>query len=309
MKKTICILIINLILLHYKLQAQEAVVKSGLDTSVIRIGEQVNYSISVETAGDELMKWPAIRDTLSKHVEVVEMKEPDTTVLDNELKRISYHYILTSFDSGFHVIPPQALVIGGDSMFTDPMLLEVQTMSVDTTAAIKPIKGIQEVPLRFRDLLPYIVSSLILAVIIVVLYFYFRRRKTKQPHYVAKPKPALPPHTEALKRLEELENRKLWQEGHIKRYYIELTAIVRHYTERRFAIESEELTTRETLSQIQSRISSEAFVRLKELLEMGDLVKFARFKPLPDENRKSAVQAKEFVELTLEQKQQQEEEK
>ncbi len=309
MKRIISILIINIILLHCSLQAQQTTVKSSLDTTVIKIGEQVNYSIIAETTSEEMLKWPVIRDTLSKQLEVVDMKEPDTTRLDGGFKRISYHYVITSFDSGYHVIPPQTVIVGGDSLLTDPLLLEVKTMNVDTTAAIKPIKGIYEVPLRFRDVLPYIVVGLILAVIILVLIFYFRRRKTRQPQYVPKPKPDLPPHIEAMKRLEELEDKKLWQEGHIKRYHIELTAIIRHYTERRFGIESEELTTRETLDQTKPEISSEAFDKLKDLLELGDLVKFARYKPMPDENSRSAAQAKEFVELTREQEQQQGEEK
>jgi hypothetical protein len=101
-----------------------------------------------------------------------------------------------------------------------------------------------------------------------------------------------------MNRLQELKDQKLWQKEQVKKYYIELSAIVRHYIERRYQVDSEELTSRETLAQLKTMVSAQAYSHLKELLEQADLVKFARMKPLPDENDMSFKHAVAFIELS-----------
>jgi len=109
----------------------------------------------------------------------------------------------------------------------------------------------------------------------------------------------LPPHEIALQALEELKNEKLWQKGLIKEYYTRLTDILREYIEVRFNIRAIELTTWEILQSFKnSTISRNDKEMLSEILELADLVKFAKALPVPSENDKSMTDSVGFVNNT-----------
>ncbi|MCF8217494.1 MAG: hypothetical protein K9J21_00770 [Bacteroidales bacterium] len=281
------------------LHAQEFEVNAKLDTNAIQIGEQTTFDFIVTVSSDRHVQWPDIQDTLTEKIEIVNIKKADTNLIDESFREITKSYTITSFDSGYHAIPPFSFAFGKDSLSTEAMLLQVQTLNVDTTKAIKPIKGIYEEPLKFRDFLPWILGAIALLIIAALAYYFIRKRKKQKS--IDKPipvKPALPADEEALSRLQELEDKKLWHNNQTKKYYIELTAIIRHYIERRFNVDAEELTSREILQQISPVTPEDAYKMLKSLLELADLVKFARVIPLPDENAQSMKSAKQFVEMT-----------
>ncbi|MGM0612350.1 MAG: hypothetical protein ACQESM_02445 [Bacteroidota bacterium] len=283
------------------LYAQDFEVKAALDTNKIQIGEQATFKFIVKISKDRSVQWPQIQDTLTEKIEIVNTNNHDTNQIDDTFREITKSYTITSFDSGYHAIPPFSFASGKDSLSTEAMLLQVKTMEVDTTKEIKPIKGIYEEPLKFRDLMPWILGAIALLIIAALAYYLIRKKKKQKS--IDKPipvKPALPADEEALSRLQELEDKKLWHNNQTKKYYIELTAIIRHYIERRFNVDAEELTSREILQQISPVAPEDAYKTLKSLLELADLVKFARVIPLPDENAQSMKSAKQFVELTRE---------
>ena len=97
----------------------------------------------------------------------------------------------------------------------------------------------------------------------------------------------LPPFEEAILRLNELDEKLLWQNNKIKEYYSELTEIVRGYIERELKVPALENTTDEVLAMIKDfknldsiETSKETIKKLKDLLREADLVKFAKSKPL-----------------------------
>jgi hypothetical protein len=115
------------------------------------------------------------------------------------------------------------------------------------------------------------------------------------------PKPKLPPHVIALQELDKLKNEELWQHEKVKDYYTRLTDIVRVYIEDRFTISAMEQTTFEILTSFnikEEQIEKKSFDELKEILEVSDLVKFAKFTPLPDENHMMLSNAYLFVKET-----------
>ncbi|MFO8053708.1 MAG: hypothetical protein R6U19_00905 [Bacteroidales bacterium] len=297
-KVSIASIVIPAILLYLPLYGQSLKLETSLDTSVIRIGEQTVFRLSAELDTGDHVQWPVIKDTLSRNIEIVNQEIPDTSNPANGVHRISYAYTITSFDSGYHVIPPLLFRKDKDSLFTEPLLLEVKTMAVDTTKAFRPVKDIRRVPVTFGELLPYITGGILLILLALLIYYYLRKRKRKASIYTPPKKPQIPPAEEAFQRLEQLEQQKLWQNNKPKQYYIELTAIVRHYIERRFGVESEELSSRETLEQLKDQVPAKALEKLRGLLELADLVKFARLTPHPEENTRSGQSARIFVELT-----------
>jgi hypothetical protein len=282
---------------------QNVRLEAALDTVNILIGDQINYKLQLLIPPDHQFFWPVIEDTLTGNIEILRKSKIDTIKLRDNLLQISQHFTITSFDTGYYVIPPFKVeyrknrpdeeVLYAES---EPFLLNVFSIPVDLTQPIKPIKGPIALPLTIRELLPYILGTMLLLAIIVLL---LTRKKKTAPVVFSKPKPKIPPHIRALAALENLKKEKLWQQGFIKDYYSKLTEIVREYVEERFDVPAFESTTWETLHLIQKKeIQNETKALLKELLELADLVKFAKFKPLPQEHEHFMGVSVKFVETT-----------
>jgi hypothetical protein len=260
--------------------SQENPVTIAIDTTSIKIGEQIQYKISVLKNGKVI--FPKLKlDSLEK-VEVVESLPVDTLKNTYEKK-----YVLTSFDSGRYTIPKQQVLINNKTFFTDSLLVSVATVKVDTLKQqMFPIKAIKSEPKTFDDYKPMLWwILLILAIIATALYFIFRKKEEKEEVKVV-----IAPIQEALLRLKELDEKQLLQQNKIKIYYTELTDIVRTYIEKDIYIPALESTTNELISTINDfnessklGISKETIQQLKEVLQSADMVKFAKSKPIVEE--------------------------
>lgn len=308
--------VLFILLFSFLSHAQIYTATSSIDTSKIKIGEPVKLKIDVRYPAElnknrtHQITWPGYTDTITKSVEIIEQGKIDTSLSsDKNTVLLSRIYTITSFDTGFIVVPPLRFFPADnpDRFFeTQAMLLEVLSVPVDTTLPIRDIKEPLHAPFTFREAIPYIIGALALVAIILGIWYYIRRRRPK-PQPVVEVKEEIPLHIRTLTRLEELNARKLWQEGKIKEYHSELSEIIRHYIEERFYINALEQTTDEILLSLRSiDISNEARAALKQLLVLSDLVKFAKEKPLPNENELSMDNAVMFVNSTV---QAQEEEK
>jgi hypothetical protein len=310
MKKWIYILqIIWLICPGKTTISQEIGASASMDTSAMLIGDHVNFNIQVTVPEDNLISWPAFNDTLANKIEILEKSGIDTSSASAQGLR-TYHQqlLITSFDSGLYTIPSINFYYGNrddtitNIVRTNPLYLKVHTMEVDTTKAIKPIKPPLPAPYTFKEALPWIFLGLGIIALIFFIYYYIRKHKKTEPLFTLKPKPKLPPHVIALNNLKELRHKKLWQGGRTKKYYTDLTDIVRTYIEERFNINAIEMTTDEILSSIREKqINSMAQDKLRQTLNLADMVKFAKAKPLPLENDNSLNQSIDFVKDTIQQ--------
>jgi hypothetical protein len=128
-----------------------------------------------------------------------------------------------------------------------------------------------------------------------IYWFVIRKRKEEEDEVTYK---ALPPYDEAIYKLNELDEKLLWQNNKVKEYYSELTEIIRGYIERELKVPALEKTTDEILDMLKGfkdaetiETSEETIKKLKGLLQEADLVKFAKSKPLAleiEEDRKDA---------------------
>ena len=195
-------------------------IQMQVDTTNIRIGEQIEYKITVDKT--KSVQFPKlILDSLNK-VEVVESLKIDTT----ETKFVK-KYLLTSFDSGNYVIPRQQVLINNKIYKTDSLLINVATVKVDTLKqGLFPIKAVQTQPIIWDDYKNYVWIALgILALIIaIILYFVYRKKKETIPI-----EDRIPPYDLAMQRLNQLDKKELWQHDKVKQYYVELTDIIRSY--------------------------------------------------------------------------------
>lgn len=287
-------------------KAQQVRVDAVLDTSRLRIGEQVTLDLYLNydsNLGNLKVKWPPIGDTLTSKVEVISISPIDTTYPSKkEPSRIFQHQQLkvSVYDSGFYAIPPFKFELneGKDSLFTNPLFLEVHTLPVDTLEGkYKDIKEPFDEPFNWRWYLPVVLWGLaaILAVQIIVLIVLRLTRKNKKQEDV-KPKEVVPAHILALSALEKIQKEAVWREGKVKEYYSELSDTIRLYIEQRFELPALESTTDEIMKAFRSRVvDSESKERLEQLLRLSDLVKFAKMNPLESEFEISLKNAFDFV--------------
>lgn len=290
------------------LSAQNIKVEARLDSNRLLIGDQVGLHLSAIAPAGTLILWPRIPDTIYNNIQVIDRSKTDTSFSeDKKMMTIHQRLLLTSFDSGFYTLPPIAFRyrVPPDTTTrmeeTDMLLLNVNTVAVDTTKTIKPIKGPMKAPLTFRDFLPWILGLLGLGIIVAGVIYYLRRRRKHAPIFNLIQKAPLKPYEIALNNLEDLRGKKIWQAGRYKEYHSELTDILRKYIEEFFAVQALESTTDEIMEGLRDtdRVTPENLQRLRGILTLADLVKFAKERPAGNENEEKLNEGILFVKETI----------
>jgi len=282
-------------------RAQNVEAFAKLDTNAMMIGDHVNLELGLKIPEGFKAQWPQLVDTISKNIEIISKQPVDTTKSNGNLE-LKQLFTITSFDSGYFALPEFKFHYqnGNDSTkFTvgsNPLYLMVNVPTVDTTQAFKVIKGPVNEPVTFAEILPWILLGLFVLAVAVFLWWYIRKRKKNQPVFVRKTKPSPPPDVMAIQKLEELRLAKIWQQGKLKEYFTELTDIIREYLDGRFNIDALEMTSFEIIDAIEDRrINSDAIEKLTNVMQLADLVKFAKAQTTPLENDLSLSHCVDFV--------------
>ncbi|HWY38896.1 MAG TPA: hypothetical protein VNY73_10075, partial [Bacteroidia bacterium] len=286
--------------------SQEVKAYATIDTSKIRIGEQTKidlYIVYKSTCKNCNIQWPRISDTLRKEIDVVNVSKIDTTIPDkNKPDEIQQHQTITitSIDSGYWAISPFAFIVNNDTakpIETQPFLLEVFTVPVDTAeASIRDIKAPLDEPFDWHEYLPYIYWSVAALLVIIIIIFLIVKFAKKKPDTIVPPRPKEPPHITALQNLENVRNRKLWQEGKYKEYHTLISDTLRMYIEGRYGVAAMELTSDEIFKVMKSQvIDPVSMEKLRQVLILADYVKFAKVVPIDVENELSLNSAIDFV--------------
>jgi hypothetical protein len=275
----------------------------SLDTSSIRIGERIQLRLNATLPKSATIYWPAIADTLTKSVEVASKSKVDTNGTSRK-DFLNYNQVfsITSFDTGFHYIPPFTIhyAYAGDTtrheLLSEGIYLKVRAVEVDTTRAIRDIKGPIQAPYTFAEFAPYLGGAAVLALIIGLIWYYFWRKRMNKPLFPVLTRPPGPAWETALQSLDALEEKKLWQNGKIKEYYSELTDIIRHYLFEQHDIEAMEMTTSEILDAFDAaELPKDSRPGLTDILVQADYVKFAKAIPLRKENELSMTLSRQFI--------------
>lgn len=288
------------------LAQQQLVVEAKMDSSVLWMGEQTLIHLSLTQDADQQVIFPEIvaPGELTKGVEVLEISQPDTTELKNDRLQIKQDVLVTSFDSGFYYIPPFKYVLGEDTFSTESLGLKIVPVDVApeaTAADVKDIKTVVNPPFVLWDFMPTWAWVLILVVVAVIVAIILIRKFYKPKHNaeVERVEEQIPPYELAIQELQELRDSKLWQQGQEKQYYTRLVDILREYIDSRFGINAMEMTSTEIIRALKSNQDMrEVNNYLNDILSMADFVKFAKMRPMPDDNERVMRRAFDFVELT-----------
>ena len=280
-------------------------VTTEIDTTNIRIGEQISYKIKVEADSTMLVVFPEGQTFLP--LEVVEALKIDTTKKASKFQLLR-EYKITQFDSGSYVIPRQKVIIGDNSFFTDSLKVEVNTIEIDTTKqGLYDIKPIIEVEKNISNWWLYVLlATAVIALIAFILYWVIWRKKplTEEEEIAL-----LPPYERAKLAISKLERQRYLEQEDLKSFYSELTFIIRKFLDEKVYDRSLESTTDELVERLQLlkdgnqfALTKDTISNIKTIFKRADLVKFAKSKPdiaLAELDKQTIVKELDAVKLTL----------
>jgi hypothetical protein len=276
-------------------------VDARFDSLAILIGDQINLTILVEQPREAKVSLPQYKDSITGKIEILSTSRVDTVYLPNNRVRLTQQYLVTSFDSGFYTLGPIKFGynIAGqqDTIISMPISLTVNTIPIKDPKKIADIKNVIDIPLTFKEMLPYISGGIGLLLLIIILTYFYMRWKNNKPLLGILEKPKEPAHVIAFRELEALKNEKLWQQGQYKQFHSRVSEIVRAYIENRFEVPALESTSEEILVLLKSipQVDIKTLSEMKEMMAISDLVKFAKAEPMPDENEQIWQIAYNFV--------------
>ena len=253
-------------------------VESELDSTKMRIGEQVKLKVKVSTDPQAKVVFPSYKaeQELTKGVEVVETTR-DT--INDEGRTITCSYTLTSFDEATYTLPALPIVVNGKTYQTRPMKLQVETVPVDTTntEAIDPAYDVEDNPFLWTEWVMPASFFLLSLLLCFLIWLMFKRLKSKKPirfqrHIIKK----VLPHEKALQAINALSATSHTTAEEQKDYYTELTDVLRQYLDERFGINAMEMTSSEIIERLQQEDPGK-IDELKEVFQTADLVKFAKY--------------------------------
>lgn len=284
------------------LLSAQVVVNAVLTPDEIQIGEQATLRFELSHTPTDAVEWPLYSDTIASSIEILEIGKSDTVDLDNNRIQVNKDYLITCFDSGFYLIPSASFAYGTDTLFTKAIGLSVHTPEVNPDVdPLTDIKEIMDAPFSWKELLKWLglvlaILLLIAGVVFVLMRYVFKK---KIPFLPEEKEEVIPSHILALERLQKVKDEKLWQKGNTKGFYTEITDVLREYLEGRFGINALEMTSDEVLTIARKEADLKEVVdALRQVLELGDLVKFAKFMPIENENDRAIMYAFQLVEKT-----------
>ncbi len=290
-------------------QSLRPVVTARVEPDSVMIGDRFDYIIEVEKDLVQVVRFPVFQPGENPGALVLVEEAPvDTLLREGRRMKLRKRYRMAVFEEGHHDFGT-AEVFYADKNIVDTLrsendlTLDVATFQIDSTSqSIYDLKPQRTLPFRLGEIRGYLLWGLLAAIGLAllaagVLCWLRRRGSTLGGLFAAAP--ALPPHVEAIRALEELHNRKLWQNNRHKQYYSGLTDILRTYIARRWEIGAMEMTSDEIIAAMRSiELPDKARADLTAILRDADLVKFAKATPDAGQNEADYLKAYYFVEET-----------
>ena len=285
------------------------VVSASIDSTMLMIGDQTDMHLQVTHEANERVDWPQLGEDLQPGIEIVDRTIVDSTTLPDGRVQLNQYLTLTSFKDSLFAIDPIVFTSGEDSFWTEPLALNViQPFEVDSSLAITDIKDIEKAPIWWWGIIRWILLAIGLGAAGYGAYRAWKwYQKNRQPEEEqVNPELLRPADEVALEKLDAIKEAKIWKDGKIKEYQTDLTDVVREYIGRRFDVHSTEKTSDETLMAMKPLLEKDLYTRLKSMLQLADLVKFAKWHTTPDENEQALTTAYDFVRTTTPEKTQNE---
>ena len=280
-------------------------VEGKVNDTKVQVGKPFTLDLSLKVPYGWFVEWNDFAtDTLSEQLDIIKRSEVERTADADSNVIVKQQLTLMTFDTGQIQVPPVALTYAKSfddpdrlKAYTDPINLYSTTIAVDTTMAYKPIVEPLAAPVQMKEVYPWLLGVLLLALAVFGIWYWRKHHKTKvdADGNIIKG-PIIPPYDKAVGDLENLRQRKLWQSGKVKEYFSTLTDIAREYIEGQFGVNAVEMTTDDIMEEVKSlHFSQDTYNKLKETMEVADLVKFAKYSSSNLESENAMSSMTEFV--------------
>ena len=294
--------LIVLITSALKVSAQVQV-EASIDSIQIFVGEQVHVTLSATAKEQSKVEFPQFKpaEYITPGIEVLGAEELESKEQDNGFVTRQMVYTMTSFDDTLYYIPPMKVKIDGKPYESKSLALKVLTIEVDTTNVDQFFgpKDVQDNPFQWSDWsLSFWLSVLMLVLLAVIYYLYLRLRDNKPIITHIRIVKRLLPHQKALQQIEQIKADKMVASENSKEYYTKLTDTIRKYIEERYGFSAMEMTSSEIIDHLMATQDESALSELRHLFLTADLVKFAKYSTLINENDANLVNAIDFINQT-----------
>lgn len=279
-------------------------VSARLDTNAIIVGQQTQLHIHISGLDNNNVRLPELKQLNNGPIEALESYNDTLCNKQGHTTDIEQTVTVTAFQAGQHTLTgiavavnsPQGLILLAPA---DSLTLQVAyAADADTTKCeVKADADYLTEPYTFWEISRWILLALLVALLVLAAIWIWKRRKANQPITLlprAKPAPA---DKRALSELEALRRKELWQKGRIKKYYTDMTDIVRRFLRAMYGINASEMTSRQTLRAFHNIAdwSEPSDTLLRQLLHRADMVKFAKSEPPMHEHDQAMQEAVSFI--------------
>ena len=270
-----------------------AQVTAKIDPIEMMIGEQAEVTLTVQAGEGAQVQWPMLqpRQQLTEGVEVIATRQAAAN---------TFVITLTSFDGNLYHLPPFKVKVNGKEQATNELALKVVEVEVDTTKLDKYFgpKPIQDNPFLWSDWAPAFWLSVMMLVLLAVGYYLYLRLRDNKPIIThVKIVKRLLPHQKAMREIEQIKADKMVTSENQKEYYTKLTDTLRKYIEERYGFSAMEMTSAEIIDRLM-QTDQQALDELRQLFMTADLVKFAKYSTMINENDANLVSAIDFINQT-----------
>ena len=278
-------------------------VEAMIDSIQILVGQQAHVTLTAVAKENSKVEFPQFKPTqmITPGVEVLGSQELESQQEDNGFVTRATVYTLTSFDDTLYYLPPMTVKIDGKPYKSKSLALKVLTIDVDTTNVDQFFgpKDVQDNPFQWSDWsLTFWLSVLMLVLLAICYYLYLRMRDNKPIITHIRIVKKLLPHQKAMQQIEQIKAEKMVTAEDSKEYYTRLTDTIRKYIEERYGFSAMEMTSSEIIAKLMKTQDEGALSELRHLFLTADLVKFAKYSTLINENDMNLVNAIDFINQT-----------
>lgn len=290
---------------------QQPTVTLRADTSAIMFGGQTWIHLEAlrdPASGASNLAWVTWKDTLPGGWEILETKPTDTALVALENGQdgiaISQSMRVTIWDSGVVRMPELPVLAGNDTLFSNALLFSVRGPQLGAEGQIADFADIIEVKWtlweRLQRAFPYVLVMLLIASIAAGIVLAIKRFKRRERPLQAVPSaPSEPADVIALRDLRAIQDRAVYKQGDVKRHHSEISDVLRTYLVNRFGFNASEQTTREIHQHLSAQpMPADLRNLFIEVLELADLVKFAKFRGETADHERAVMRAIQCVEHT-----------
>lgn len=282
----------------------QVTVEASIDSIEMLVGQQVHVTLKAIVKENAKVEFPQFTPSqyVTPGVEVLSSQpQEDQSADGGDFIEKSVIYTLTSFDDTLYYIPPLTVKVDGKPYKSKSLALKVLTIEVDTTNVNQffGLKGVQENPFLWSEWSPVFWLSVLLLIILALTYYLYVRLRDNKPIITnIKIVKKLLPHQKAMKEIEQIKADKMVTSENSKEYYTKLTDTLRKYIEERYGFNAMEMTSSEIIENLMASQDQKALDELRHLFTTADLVKFAKYSTLINENDMNLVNAIDFINQT-----------